>query len=110
MGPSLSSRGRAARSPFTLASSWASEVRTSPQHLAAGYLLPYVVSAELPMVSERGTGEPRGSPETTDCPCYGFTNSTVPATGPRESSASFSLTRHSRILFELLQDVKSIFV
>ena len=48
MGPSLSSRGRAAHSPFTLAGSWASEVRTSPQHLAAGYLLPYVVSAELP--------------------------------------------------------------
>ena len=38
--------------------SWlASEVKSLPQHLAAGYLLPYVVStgAAYMMVSERGT-------------------------------------------------------
>jgi hypothetical protein len=66
------------------------------------------------MVSERGTVSLSRRrvvrQKTTDCPCYGFTNSTVPATGPRESSASFSLTRHSCILSELLQGVKSLFV
>jgi hypothetical protein len=47
MGPSLSKRERAARSPSILSGRPASEVEP-PQHLAAGYSLPYVVSAELP--------------------------------------------------------------
>jgi hypothetical protein len=55
------------------------------------------------MRSDRGNGEPicgtRGSRETTDWPIYGFTNSTVPATGPRESSASFGLAHHSFHLY-----------
>ena len=55
MGPSLSSRGRAARSPSSSPFPWPSEVEP-PHHLAAGYLLPYVVSAEAAymMRSDRG--------------------------------------------------------
>ena len=45
--------------PFVLSGSWPSEVEP-PQHLAAGYLLPYVVSAEAAymMRLDRGNGEP----------------------------------------------------
>jgi hypothetical protein len=55
MGPLESSRGRAELLPFVLSGSWPSEVEP-PQRLAAGYLLPYVVSAEAAymMRSDRG--------------------------------------------------------
>jgi hypothetical protein len=63
--------------------------------LAAGYFLLSVVStgAADMMLSDKGNGEQLSGARvvrqmTPYCHSYGFTTSTVPATGPRESTAS----------------------
>jgi hypothetical protein len=101
MGPLLSRRGRAASSPSILSSCLASEVEPLPQHLAAGYLLPYVVSAEAAymMRSDRGMvslSRDAWFARNDPLPMLRLHHFHRPSDGTSgESLASFGLARHS---------------